>query len=204
MSEYADAKVAAERASAAALGDRLLIARPGLIVGAGDPSDRFGYWPARLSRSGPTLIPVAEGRFVQVIDVEDLSAWIVRAGREGLTGAINAVGEVHEMQGFFNAVAETTGYIDELVSLTDQHLLTQGVNYWAGSRSLPLWLPETATAFMQRSGAAYLSSGGTLSPLRETLHRVLADELSRGVHRKRRSGLTAVEEATLMQRVRSR
>ncbi|MGN6408623.1 MAG: NAD-dependent epimerase/dehydratase family protein, partial [Curtobacterium sp.] len=50
LTQYADAKVAAERSSTDRLGPRLLVARPGLIVGAGDPSDRFGYWPARLSR----------------------------------------------------------------------------------------------------------------------------------------------------------
>ena len=41
--DYAQAKVAAERASTAHVGDRLLIARPGLLVVPGEPSDRFGY-----------------------------------------------------------------------------------------------------------------------------------------------------------------
>ncbi|MEV8267706.1 NAD-dependent epimerase/dehydratase family protein [Microbacterium sp. NPDC076911] len=61
-SAYADAKVMAERNSSRHLGSRLLIARPGLIVGPCDPSDRFGYWPARLSRGGqclPQLSPIA-------------------------------------------------------------------------------------------------------------------------------------------------
>jgi len=55
--DYAQAKVAAEPASTARVGDRLLIARPGLIVAPGDPSDRFGYWPARLRRGGRVLAP---------------------------------------------------------------------------------------------------------------------------------------------------
>lgn len=198
LSEYPDAKVAAERSSAAVLGDRLLVVRPGLIVGAGDPSDRFGYWLARLSRSGPALVPETKTRFVQVIDVEDLATWIIRAGQEGTTGAINAVGEVHEMQNFFDAAVEVTGYTGGLFTFADEDLVGQGVNYWAGPRSLPLWLPEEATGFAQRSGSAYLSSGGTLSPLRETLSRVLEDEVSRGVSRERRSGLTAIDETAVL------
>jgi 2'-hydroxyisoflavone reductase len=74
LTDYGQAKVAAERATAEHVGDRLLVARPGLIVGPGDPSDRFGYWPARLDHDGPVLAPTAAGRFVQVIDVADLAA----------------------------------------------------------------------------------------------------------------------------------
>jgi nucleoside-diphosphate-sugar epimerase len=202
LTAYADAKVAAERSSAAALGTRLLIARPGLIVGRGDPSDRFGYWLARLARSGPALVPAPERRFIQVIDVADLAAWIEQAGREGACGAINAVGEVHRMQDFFSAAVEATGYTGDLVPVDDPVLLAHGVNYWAGPRSMPLWLPETDTAFMQRSGAAFLAAGGTLTALKDTLARVLEDEKSRGVHRERRAGLTPAEELAVLQGAR--
>ncbi|WP_291055383.1 NAD-dependent epimerase/dehydratase family protein [Herbiconiux sp.] len=202
LSSYAHAKVAAERTSAAALGDRLLIARPGLIVGPGDPSDRFGYWPARLSRMGPALVPTPDGRFVQVIDVADLAAWIEKAGHNGVTGTINAVGEIHPMRNFFSAAVGVAGYGGELVPLDDRFLLAQGVNYWAGPRSLPLWLPETDSAFLQRSGASFLATGGTLSSLEDTLARVLADETARNVHRERRAGLTPPEERAVLRAAR--
>lgn len=202
LSRYADAKVAAERASAAHVGERLLIVRPGLIVGLGDPTDRFGYWPARLSLSGPALTPTTAGRFVQVIDVADLAAWIERAGRERRTGAINAVGDVHEMKDFFSTASDVTGFDDELVTVGDDALLEQGVRYWAGPRSLPLWLPAADSAFARRSGAAFAASGGARRPLRETLARVLEDETARGRDRSRRSGLTREEEAAVLQSAR--
>lgn len=202
LSEYADAKIAAERASLEHLGDRLLIARPGLIVGPGDPSDRFGYWPARLSRGGPVLIPTTADRFVQAIDVADLAAWIVREGSDGLTSTVNAVGEVVPMQDFFTAAVAATGHDGELISVGDDELLAHDVRYWAGPRSLPLWLPATDTAFAQRSGSAFVASGGTRRPLGDTLSRVLADELSRGLDRERRSGLTAPEEQEVLRAVR--
>ncbi|WP_308457278.1 NAD-dependent epimerase/dehydratase family protein [Microbacterium sp. Ru50] len=109
LAEYPDAKVAAERASAAELGDRLLIARPGLIAGPGDPSDRLGYWPARLHRGGNVLAPMMSQRFVQFIDVEDLADWIVSAGAAGIAGVVNAVGEVHTMEDFFRAHGRSPG-----------------------------------------------------------------------------------------------
>lgn len=198
LTRYPDAKVAAERASSARLGDRLLIARPGLIVGPGDPSDRFGYWLARFGRSGPVLVPTAAGRFVQVIDVADLATWIVQVGLHGTVGTADAVGEPVPMADFFRLAAETAGYEGGLVELDDDALLTQGVNYWAGPRSLPLWLPVADAGFARRSASAFHRLGGRLTPLEQTVQRVLADELARGVDRDRRSGLTASEERAVI------
>ncbi|MBT2503874.1 NAD-dependent epimerase/dehydratase family protein [Curtobacterium sp. ISL-83] len=197
LTEYADAKVAAERATAARLGSRLLIGRPGLIVGPGDPSDRFGYWPARLSRTGPVLVPTTSGRFVQVIDVADLAAWIGHAGRAGITGVVNAVGEPMTMGSFLRRVADVTGYDGELTEVEDEVLLAEDVRYWAGPRSLPLWLPREATGFAQRSTRAFRATGGSTRTLESTVAEVLADERSRGVGGPGRSWLSE-EQAVLL------
>ncbi|GMA28499.1 NAD-dependent epimerase/dehydratase family protein [Arenivirga flava] len=193
-SDYADAKVLAERMSAAALGDRLLAVRPGLIVGPGDPSDRFGYWPARLRRGGAVLAPRTEGRSVQVIDVDDLADWIVRAGPDGAAGPVNAVGRSHPLDAFLRVVAEATGFDGALVHAPDEELLARDVRYWAGPRSLPLWLPSSETGFTTRSGDAFRRSGGAPRPLEETVVRVLDDEVRRGIGRERRSGLRPSDE----------
>ncbi|QXT63296.1 NAD-dependent epimerase/dehydratase family protein [Tessaracoccus palaemonis] len=199
LAQYPDAKVAAERATASRIGDRLLIARPGLIVGPGDPSDRFGYWMARLARGGRALAPVAVGRYVQVIDVADLACWVVEAGDRGLTGAFDVVGESVPMEEFFRAACEVAGFDpQDLVHVADEHLLARDVRYWAGPRSLPLWIPAEDTGFARRSGAAFRAAGGRVRPLAETLRRTLADEVARGVDRARRSGLTAAEEAAVL------
>ncbi|WP_412872318.1 NAD-dependent epimerase/dehydratase family protein [Curtobacterium flaccumfaciens] len=196
-SEYADAKVLAERTTRLRLGSRLLVARPGLIVGPGDPSDRFGYWPARFDRGGPVLVPTTAERFVQVVDVVDLAAWLVRAGRDGFVGTVNAVGAPVPMQDFFRCVAEVTGFDDELVAVEDAVLRAHDVAYWAGPRSLPLWIPVSESGFAQRSAMAFTDAGGVTRPLRDTVVRVLEDERARGTDRERRAGLTPTAERTI-------
>lgn len=198
LGEYPAAKVAAEQASGLALSDRLLVVRPGLIVGPGDPTDRFGYWPARFGRSGPVLVPETDGRFVQVIDVSDLASWIATAGAAGTTGFFNAVGEAHPFRDVIDQLTTQTARSLELVAVHDEALRAAGVNYWAGPRSLPLWLPREDTAFARRDGSAFRAAGGTLRPLADTIARVREDEFSRGLFRQRRSGLTPEEEAAVL------
>ncbi|MEV8272396.1 NAD-dependent epimerase/dehydratase family protein [Microbacterium sp. NPDC077184] len=202
LTQYPDAKVAAELATRRRLEGRLLIARPGLIVGPGDPSDRFGYWPARFSRSGPALLPVTQDRFVQVIDVADLAAWLARAATDGIRGSVNAVGEVHPMAAALAGVADAASFADDCVEADDDTLRAHDVQYWAGPRSLPLWLPRADTALAQRSGRRFLETGGRRRPLAETIERTLADERRRGIDRERRSGLTAAEERAILEALR--
>lgn len=196
LTRYPDAKVAAERRSLAALGDRLLIVRPGLIVGPGDPSDRFGYWPMRLSQGGRVAIPDPAGLHVQVIDVADLAAWIARAGT--LTGVVNAVGPIHTLADFFSLAVEVTGFEGVLVPVDDETLLAAGIAYWAGPRSLPLWLPRSEVGFAQRDPSTFLRLGGTPRRLADSISRALTDELTRGAGRSRRSGLTLAQEAAVL------
>ena len=201
LDDYGQAKVAGERAAAERVGDRLLIVRPGLIAGPGDPSDRFGYWPGRLRRGGDVLVPEAPGLRVQVIDVDDLADFIASAGRCGTVGVVNAVGASLPFAHVLTRTAGVTGFDGRLVAASEEWLLAHDVGYWMGERSLPLWLPATEVGFATRSNAAYRAAGGVVRPIDDTIARVLADEVERGLDRARRSGLEPSEERALLARL---
>lgn len=194
--EYAAQKVAAEDA-VRRLGDRAAIIRPGLIVGAGDVSDRFGYWAAAFARAedGTVLLPPTEGRFAQVIDVDNVASFalIAPTGR-----AVNAVGDPHPLGELLQRVRRAAGHTGAVVAATDEQLLAHGVNHWMGEHSLPLWLPDDMPAFSRHSNAAYREAGGELRALDDTIADVLADERERGLDRERRAGLSRAEELALL------
>lgn len=194
--EYGAQKAAAEDA-VGRMGERAFVVRPGLIVGAGDPSDRFGYWGAAFVRAGsePVLLPPFEGRSTQVIDVDDLAAYVVTATR---SGAVNAVGDEHPLADVLHMVRAAAGHTGETVVAEEAWLLARGIEYWAGPRSLPLWLPPEMTGFMTRSNAAFHASGGRLRPLADTIERIVVDERERGVDRDRSAGLTRAQELELL------
>src|SRR5699024_7306831 len=110
LEDYAHAKVAAERATEQAVGGRLLIARPGLIAGAGDTSDRFSYWVSRFALAGTqdVLVPEPEERFVQYIDIRDLVNWLVSAIGRRLSGTYNAIGSPLGFAEFLQQAAQAT------------------------------------------------------------------------------------------------
>jgi 2'-hydroxyisoflavone reductase len=90
---YGGLKVLCERAAAAAFGaERTAIVRPGFIVGPGDPTDRFTYWPARVAAGGEVLAPGSPEDPVQWIDVRDLAEWLVTLVEQGTAGTFNATG----------------------------------------------------------------------------------------------------------------
>ncbi|MDQ0743680.1 2'-hydroxyisoflavone reductase [Clavibacter sp. B3I6] len=200
LTQYGQAKVAAERAVTAALAGRRMIVRPGLVVGPGDDSDRFGHWPARfaLAGDGPVLVPDATGLRAQVVDARDLADLVVDVGVRGLDGVVDAVGESVPLAEVLDLAAEAAGSTGERVAASDGQLADADVRHWAGPRSLPLWLPREAAGFASRSDAGIRALGARRRPLAATMRDVLADERARGLDRPRRAGLTRDEELEVL------
>lgn len=199
---YGESKAAIEEATLQAAGGKAHLCRAGLIGGPGDGSDRYGYWPARFARDGrPVIVPAVESHPTQVIDVRDLAAWILLAAATAVTGPLNALGNQVPFGTYIKASREAAGHHGEVIPADEDWLADQGVTYWAGPDSLPLWLPPGHGGFMARSNSAALTAGLRLRPWEETLADTLEDERRRGLDRPRKAGLTPETEALLVSRL---
>jgi 2'-hydroxyisoflavone reductase len=69
-----------------------IIFRPALIIGPGDLTDRFTYWPVRIQRGGEVLAPGNPSDPCQIIDARDLSEWMIRMCEDRNTGVYNGLG----------------------------------------------------------------------------------------------------------------
>jgi nucleoside-diphosphate-sugar epimerase len=153
------------------------VIRPGLIVGPGDPTGRFSYWPARMADAEhrEVLAPGRPEDVTQVIDVRDLAAWVVTAAEERTGGDYDGVGEVLGMSEVLEAVAAGCGADVELTWVPQEFLTEQGVQPWVGPDSLPLWLPRPEYDGMgSHDPAPSYAAGLVLRPLAETARDTLA------------------------------
>ncbi|MFC5676599.1 NAD-dependent epimerase/dehydratase family protein [Aeromicrobium endophyticum] len=196
--KYGEAKVACERAVA-----RLrhhLIVRAGLIGGPGDRSDRLGYYVSRLALAGTddVLVPDVARQPMQVVDVRDLAAWVVRAAEERATGVVHGAGEPTTVGAIIDASAAVAGSTGRRAPASPGWLLDHDVQQWMGPRSLPLWLPPTHHGMGLMDDTRALELGLRRRPLAETLADVLADERQRGLDRPRRAGLSREDELALL------
>jgi len=89
---YGVAKARCEREVQQTFGERGLVVRPTYIIGPGDTTDRFPYWPVRLQRGGEVLVPGRRADPVQWIDVRDLAEFMIASLEQGRSGIYNAVG----------------------------------------------------------------------------------------------------------------
>jgi nucleoside-diphosphate-sugar epimerase len=206
---YGEGKVACEDAVASHRDEgSYLIARSGLIGGPGDHTDRTGYWPLRFAQpasvDGGVLVPDHPGLATQVIDVRDLAAWLVTSAETRQSGTFNASGDVVPLAEHLACARRVAGHDGPLVPADPEWLAGQGVQEWAGERSLPLWLSTPGwEAFMARGTGAARAAGLVVRPLEDTLRDTLAWELATGPGRPRRAGLLPADERALLQSLRA-
>ena len=166
---YGGMKVACEQLVQASAASSVIV-RPGLIVGPGDPTGRFAYWPQRLARGGEVLAPGRPEDLVQVIDVRDLASWLLDLAESRTTGVLDAVGQPMELAEILAGVAAGVGVGEPRLTWVDQSFLeAQGVEPWAGEGSLPLWLPRPAyDGMLAHDPGPAVAAGLRLRPVAET------------------------------------
>ncbi|MDQ6655333.1 MAG: NAD-dependent epimerase/dehydratase family protein [Verrucomicrobiota bacterium] len=152
-----------------------LIIRPGLIVGPGDQTDRFTYWPVRIDRGGEVLAPGNGKDPVQFIDVRDLADWTIRMVEKRATGIYNATGPASELGlgAMLDGIKAAVGSDAKFTWVDADFLEAQKVSPWS---DMPVWLPPKSEegAMARTSIRKALAEGLTFRPLPETTRDTLA------------------------------
>src|SRR4051794_19106110 len=139
---YGPLKALSEKEAEKWFPGKTLIIRPGLIVGPGDETDRFTYWPVRIDRGGEVLAPGNPSDPVQFIDARDLAEWTIRMAEEGATGIYNATGPATPltMGGMLEGIRTALGSDAKFTWVPADFLEKQKVSPWS---DMPVWVPPT-------------------------------------------------------------
>lgn len=168
---YGPMKARCERVAEAAMPGRVANIRPGLIVGPGDPTDRFTWWPVRVDRGGEVLAPGDPDARVQVIDVRDLAEWMVHCLEQPVTGVYNAVGYAGplSMAELLHGCKCATAVPVTFTWASEEFLKANSVGPWM---EMPLWLPREGRSYAinAKAIAAGLRFRPPADTIRDTLH----------------------------------
>lgn len=173
---YGPMKVGCEQLVAEGAPSHTLV-RPGLIIGPGDPSGRFTYWPARLAEAGSdeVLAPGDPEDLMQVIDARDLAAWIVDLAEQRRGGVFDGTGPAVPLRQILDEAAAGVGTSPRWTWVDQEFLAEQEVVPWMGPRSVPLFLPRPEYDGMPAHDLTpSFEAGLTVRPLSETARDTLA------------------------------
>ncbi|HUJ00944.1 MAG TPA: NAD-dependent epimerase/dehydratase family protein [Usitatibacter sp.] len=197
---YGALKAACERVVSRAFGERALVARPGLLVGPHDPTDRFTWWPSRAARRGRFLAPGDPGRKVQFIDVRDVAEWMIAMLERSNAGTFHVTGPKEPLtMGELIAscrARQDASAVPEWVP--DEFLVRHEVKPWV---EMPLWIPASLAGyrgFMAASIGRALDRGLAFRPLARTLSDTLDWARTRPPDYEWQAGLREDREAALL------
>jgi len=163
--------------------DRSIIVRPTYMMGPGDQTDRFTYWPERLARGGEVMVPGKADDPVQYIDVRDVANWMIRLAENRKAGTYNAVGPASAtgMHAFVYGVHAAFNTEANFIMIPDYYFLTKHNIMDAIPWIMPVGDNAGSALMNNKLGIA---NGLTFTPLAESV---------RDIHEWWNSG--AVEEA---------
>ncbi len=163
---YGALKRYCEEAVSAAFPGHATLVRPGYIVGPGDTSDRFSYWPARFVRGGECLAPGPKDNDLQFVDVRDLGEFIVHLVDTGDAGPFNAVGFDAPIttEEFLHTGKGTLNHKCSFTWVDDAFLEANGVSSWG---EMGCWTPKAKNGHSKNDRA--IAAGATFRPIAETI-----------------------------------
>ena len=199
---YGPLKVLCERAATEAMGeDRITILRPTWVAGPGDNSDRFTYWPVRVSRGGEMLVPGAPADRIQIVDVRDMANFVVDSLEQKITGIYNmvnppgtySIGQLMDDCQTVTAADVDMTWVD--VPFIEKHGLHTG-------GELPIWAPVSGDTRSDAivNGDRSFAKGMKTRPERETIRGILQwwPTLPEDRRNNMRAGMSAEREAEML------
>lgn len=203
---YGGLKAACERVVEQTFGDHQAVIRPSYIVGPGDSSDRFTYWPVRVARGGEVLAPGSATDTVQFIDVRDMADFMRACVERRIKGRYNlcnppgavTMGELLEASKRISRSNASFTWASQ--SFIEQHQLVE-------KGEIPIWAPPLG----KEAGATLVSSARAVAQglrfrdLDTTIKDTLAWHEQRPAEQKAklRAGLTAEREAELLKQLKA-
>ena len=164
---YGGMKALCEEESRKAFPDSHTVLRPTLIVGPGDQTDRFTYWPVKIYRGGEILAPGTPDDPVQIIDARDLSEWMIRLAEQKTFGTFNASSRPFGMAEMLYGIKASTSKHGWFTWIPADFLEKQEVHPWS---DMPVWFPPVGEfkGFSMFSVQKALDAGLTFRPLAKT------------------------------------
>ncbi|HUQ10084.1 MAG TPA: SDR family oxidoreductase [Steroidobacteraceae bacterium] len=207
---YGALKVLCEKVVHDAFGKSANIIRPTYIAGPGDVSDRFTYWPFRVSRGGEMIAPGTPDDPIQYIDVRDLADFVALCAGRGTAGVFNLCTPPRfaTMGKLLETSRKVTGADTKFVWASTQFLMENKAiedGMWA-SQEIPIWAPPSGQSLGHGlvSSAAAEKKGLKFRSLETTVRETLAWQKGRPEEKQKlRSGFGEDREKELLARLRA-
>lgn len=201
---YGGLKALCEQVVERTYGARATVIRPTYIVGPGDPTDRFTYWPVRAARGGKMLAPGSQSDPIQFIDARDLAAFMRKCVEERIAGRYNLCNTPRAVSiGALLDMSKQIAKSDAQFVWADQAFLE--ANGALESGEIPIWSPPSG----EYAGAALvdparaIAKGLRFRDVTTTVTDTLAWHRTRPAEQqqKLRAGLTPEREAELLSKL---